>query len=240
MVFFRSACHGPTVRFKIAAPRLWGLGQDLDRLLQGMGWCFSNSLEREGRIPSQGDLDFYPYAQSGGKKHVLFFHSLWYIKYCCLGSQLVCSPALEQLFHHFTSHVHQLTCVPEEKLEYWHHNREGCWAQNSLNLPILQVVNSFRHHPGCSNSYIWFVHLILTQELPGAPAWWRSTSHLCQNPAQPGNSHSNLRQHKTPGHKSPLVWQAKMFDPHTYLGGEEIRHQCVGRCLSSEPALKRN
>lgn len=37
-------------------------------------------------------------------------------------------------------------------------NREGCWAQNSLHLPILWVVISFRHHSGCSNSYIWFGH----------------------------------------------------------------------------------
>lgn len=29
-----------------------------------------------------------------------------------------------------------------------------------------------------------------------------------------------------------------MFDPHTYVGGKQIRHQCVGRCLSSEQALK--
>lgn len=67
--FFPSVCHRPMVRFKIAAPRLWGLGQDLDRLLQGMGLMFQQFFGSEETIPSWGDLDFYPFARVGGKKH---------------------------------------------------------------------------------------------------------------------------------------------------------------------------
>lgn len=66
--FFPPVCHRPTARFKIAASRLWDLGQDLDRLLQGMGLMFQQFFGEWRKDPITRRPEFLPICPGWRKK----------------------------------------------------------------------------------------------------------------------------------------------------------------------------
>lgn len=82
--FFLRHVTKPMIKFKIATPRPWDLGQDLDSLLQETGMMFQQVCGEWGKDPITRRPGFFPTCPGWRKKHVLLFHRPWCIKYHCL------------------------------------------------------------------------------------------------------------------------------------------------------------
>lgn len=82
--FFLRHVTKPMIKFKIANPRPWDLGQDLDSLLQETGMMFQQLCGERGKDPITRRPGFFPTCPGRRKKHVLLLHRPWCIKYHCL------------------------------------------------------------------------------------------------------------------------------------------------------------
>lgn len=152
------------------------------------------------------------------------------------------SPALGQLFWHPRADAHQLPCFPEEKLQYRYLNpqtEKGAEPNPALTYPRFRCVTASdtTHYRAIPTP------ALDTRPLAHQLPWVLMKEHLSP-PYEPCSAHEftpklQALQLSSSAHQCPPVRQAKIFDSHhTYVGGEQIKHQCVNRCLRCELALR--